>query len=79
MSNVVDHLTGHLTGALYRVGLRDRSGESSLVSLAARPARLTVGEVAASLADLMSARRSSARESGPGATQRPAEMGPSTV
>lgn len=63
-----------LTGALYRIGLRDRRGASSLVSLAARPARITVGEAASSLADLVTT-RSAARRRRPTQT----ELGPSDV
>ena len=52
MPGVIDRMTG----ALYRVGLHHPSGESSLVSLATRPARFTIGEAAASLADALAAR-----------------------
>lgn len=70
----VTSVSDQLTGALYRVGLRDRRGASSLVSLAARPARITVGEVAASLADLVSARAARREPARPRS-----EMGPSSV
>ena len=70
MSTMVDRMTG----MLYRVGLRHERGASSLVCLAARPARMTVGEVAASVADAVSS-RSRDRTDGPVSD----DVGPSTI
>lgn len=42
-----------VAGALYGIGLHHESGESSMVALAARPVRMTVGELAAWAADLI--------------------------
>ena len=70
MSTVVDRLTGRL----YRVGLRHERGASSLVCLAARPARITVGEVAASVADVVASRTRDRTD-----PRVPEGVGPSTV
>lgn len=55
-----------LTSMLYRFGLHHEDGATSLASLGAGPARLLVGEVAASAADVVTRRTSPPRS-------RPAE------
>lgn len=43
-------------GLLYRVGMRHENGNTSVVAYAAGPARIVVGELAASVADVLVAR-----------------------
>jgi hypothetical protein len=78
MSNALDRMTG----ALYRVGLRHEDGASSMLSLAAHPVRLAVGEAAASAADAMvKATKSSVHHRSGANRQRlqlPGDVGPST-
>ena len=49
MSNVLNRMTA----ALYRFGLHHEDGATSMVSIAAHPVRLTVGELSASTADVI--------------------------
>jgi hypothetical protein len=52
---------------LYRVGLHHENGASSMVSLDVRPARMVVGELAASAADVVAHRANVRRTERPGA------------
>jgi hypothetical protein len=62
-----------VSGALYRVGMRQDNGNTSLASYAASPARIVAGELAASVADAIVSRSRARSVQSP---ERPTVIGP---